>query len=130
MKRHLKLMLVFAISVFALKLVYSECIDETTTIIYGETCSSTTCDTYHDGNCIDFHCEYDKYSDETSDCRDSCNLKECKSWDTSTSDSTPDEVKSVCCKFDISNASCRDTCPTLTRGKKIIHKKCTNAVCN
>ena len=129
-KRPFKLLLIFAISLLTLKLVYSECIDETTTTVYGETCSDFVCDSSYNGNCIDFHCAYSDYSDETADCRDSCNLKECKSWDTSTSDSKPKEVKSVCCKFDISDASCKDTCTTLTEGTKIVRKRCANAVCS
>ncbi len=130
MKRHFKLMLIFAISVSAFSLVYSECIDETTITTYGETCSDFICDSYYSGNCIDYHCSYSDYSDETSDCRDSCSLKECKSWDTSTSDIKPKEIKSVCCKFDISDASCKDTCTTLTEGTKTVRRRCANAVCN
>lgn len=130
MKKYFKLILILAISLLAFGSLYSECIDETTTTVYGETCSDTICDTYHDGNCIDFHCDYDSYSDDTVDCRDSCDLKECKSWDINTSDTGEKEVKDVCCRFDISNASCLDRCPTLTRGTKIVHKRCSKAVCN
>lgn len=130
MKVYLKLSLVLSLSLFAFGLLYSECIDETTTTVYGKTCSSTICDTYYDGNCIDFHCDYDNYSDDTVDCRDSCDLKECKSWDIDRTDTGEDTVSELCCKFDISNASCQDTCPRLTKGTKTVHKKCEKAVCN
>ncbi len=127
----LKNISVFAACMGTFTLLYSECIDETTTTTYGKECTSTVCDSNDEyGNCIDFHCDYSTYSNEKVDCHEYADIKECKSWDIDTQDEEPTTTESICCKFDVSNGSCLDTCDRLTQGLKTVHKKCTRPVYN
>ncbi len=126
----LKSGLIFAVCMGGLTLLHSECIDETTTTTYGEEMGYTVCDTYHDGNCIDFHCVLNDYSDDSVICHRSADIKECKNWDVDTTNSDPRPTEEVCCKFDITDASCEDTCTTRTVGYKKVHRECTSLVYN
>lgn len=130
MKKYLFLSSLLILALGAIKL-HSECIDETTTTTYGKSCSNIVCDSYHDGQCIDFHCEYNSYSDKTTYCRESCDLKECRFWEESETDTGEGEEADVCCRFDVaSGGSCLDRCATLTKGVKEVRRRCPSPVCN
>ena len=125
------LLFVFTLVIFLAAFRVSECIDEKTTTTFGRKCAATVCESYFNGNCMDFHCDYASYSYERSECRNSCDLKECKSWDTNITEKEPETIREVCCKFDTSSPTtpCLGHCAAETRGERIEIRKCPDPVC-
>ncbi|HOJ85819.1 MAG: hypothetical protein ACP5SD_00415 [Elusimicrobiales bacterium] len=116
--------------------LYSECLNRVIQYITYTKVTDTICKASANGNCYKWDVVTAKDTKETNDCKESCNLKECKNWERTNTTDEPKEcmvANKPCVEFASAqlNAPCiRRVCPYEKTKVVTIIEKCTNAICN